>query len=74
LARKNDENPKVVDRFQLVVNGWEIVNAYSELIDPIDQMERFIEQAKAKAAGDEEAHDVDKDYVKAMEYGMPPIA
>ena len=74
LARKNDENPKVVDRFQLVVNGWEIVNAYSELIDPVDQMERFIEQAKAKAAWDEEAHDVDKDYVKAMEYGMPPIA
>ena len=74
LARKNDENPKVVDRFQLVVNGWEIVNAYSELIDPVDQMERFIEQAKAKAAWDEEAHEVDKDYVKAMEYGMPPIA
>jgi len=74
LARKNDQNPKIVDRFQLVVNGWEIVNAYSELIDPVDQMERFIEQAKAKAAWDEEAHDVDKDYVKAMEYGMPPIA
>jgi lysyl-tRNA synthetase len=74
LARKNDKNPKVVDRFQLVVNWWEIVNAYSELIDPVDQMERFIEQAKAKAAWDEEAHEVDKDYVKAMEYWMPPIA
>ena len=74
LARKNDKDPKIVDRFQLVVNWWEIVNAYSELIDPVDQMERFIEQAKAKAAWDEEAHDIDKDYVKAMEYGLPPIA
>ncbi|MBI5151943.1 lysine--tRNA ligase, partial [Candidatus Peregrinibacteria bacterium] len=56
LARKNDKNPALTDRFQLVVNGWEIVNAYSELIDPKDQEERFCEQAAAKARGDEEAH------------------
>ena len=74
LARKNDENPKVTDRFQLVVNGWEIINAYSELIDPIDQKERFDEQAKAKSAGDEEAMTKDTEYVEAMEYGMPPIS
>jgi len=63
-----------VDRFQLVVNGWEIVNAYSELIDPIDQAERFSRQAAARAAGDEEAMEIDDDYVLCMEYGMPPIS
>jgi lysyl-tRNA synthetase class 2 len=74
LARKNDANPMVVDRFQLVVNGWEIVNAYSELIDPIDQAQRFDEQAKARAAGDDQAMMVDNDFVLCMEYGMPPIS
>lgn len=74
LARKNDQNPNIVDRFQLVVNGVEIINAYSELVDPIDQTERFIEQAKLNAAGDEEAMVYDEDYVTAMEYGMPPIS
>ncbi len=74
LARKNDENPLITDRFQLIINGWEIVNAYSELIDPIDQMERFEEQAKAKEKGDEEAMDKDDDYIEAMEHGMPPIS
>lgn len=72
LARRNDENPKIVDRFQLVVNGWEIVNAYSELVDPIDQSKRFEDQAKAKEAGDEEAHGKDDEFVLAMEHGMPP--
>lgn len=72
LARRNDENPTIVDRFQLVVNGWEIVNAYSELVDPIDQAQRFEQQSEAKDAGDEEAHGKDDDFVKAMEYGMPP--
>jgi lysyl-tRNA synthetase class 2 len=74
LARKNDDNPLVVDRFQLVVNGWEVVNAYSELVDPIDQAERFKEQAAARAQGDTEAMEVDNDFVQCMEFGMPPIS
>jgi len=74
LARRNDKNPSVVDRFQLVVNGWELVNAYSELIDPLDQQARFDEQAKARAGGDEEAMLKDDEYVTAMEYGLPPVS
>ena len=74
LARKNDKNPDVVDRFQLVVNGWEIVNAYSELVDPLDQAQRFEEQARARAQGDTEAMEVDNDFLLCMEYGMPPIS
>lgn len=74
LARKNDTNPLIVDRFQLVINGWEILNAYSELIDPIDQSARFDQQAEAKLGGDEEAMTKDDDYVEAMEYGMPPVS
>lgn len=74
LARKNDENPLVVDRFQLVVNGWEVVNAYSELVDPIDQAERFAQQSVARAQGDTETMDVDHDFIQCMEYGMPPIS
>ncbi|NCD07715.1 MAG: lysine--tRNA ligase, partial [Spirochaetia bacterium] len=74
LARKNDDNPNVADRFQLVVNGWEIVNAYSELTDPIDQAYRFDKQMEAKGMGDEEAMNKDEDYIKAMEYGMPPVS
>jgi lysyl-tRNA synthetase, class II len=74
LARKNDENPLTVDRFQLVVNGWEIVNAYSELVDPLDQTERFEQQAQARALGDKETMDVDFEFLQCMEYGMPPIS
>ena len=74
LARTNDKNPEMVDQFQLVVNGWEIVKAYSELVDPIDQAERFKEQAKASADGDEEAMQGDDDYIIAMEHGLPPIS
>lgn len=74
LARRNDDDPLVVDRFQLVVNGWEIVNAYSELVDPVDQAERFREQAEARARGDTEAMQVDDDFVRCMEYGMPPMS
>lgn len=74
LARKNDENLEITDRFQLVVNGWEIVNSYSELIDPIDQAERFNEQIKAREDGDDEAMMKDDEYIEAMEYGMPPIS
>lgn len=74
LARKNDENPLVVDRFQLVVNGWEVVNAYSELVDPVDQGGRFRQQAEARAHGDMETMDIDNDFLECMEYGMPPIS
>lgn len=74
LARRNDKNSNTVDRFQLVVSGWEIINAYSELVDPIDQKGRFTAQAKAKKAGDAEAHGKDDEFVKALEYGAPPIS
>lgn len=74
LARKNDDNPNIVDRFQLVVNTWEICNAYSELVDPIDQSERFEKQSAAKEAGDEEAHGKDDEFVEALEHGAPPIS
>ena len=74
LARKNDTNPAIVDRFQLVINGWEVVNAYSELIDPIDQMARFASQLKAREKGDMEAMETDEDFVTCMEYGMPPMS
>lgn len=74
LARKNDDDPQVADTFQLLVNTWEIINAYSELVDPVDQRERFEEQMRAKNAGDEDAVEYDEDYVIAMEHGMPPIS
>ncbi len=71
LARASDANPDVVEQFQVLVNGWEIVKAYSELVDPVDQRERFAQQAKAAAAGDEEATAADYEFVEAMEHGMP---
>ena len=74
LARANDENPNLTDRFQLVINGAEIINAYSELVDPQEQERRLEEQARLKAHGDEEAMPMDYDYISAMEYGMPPIS
>ena len=74
LARNNDDNPNITDRFQLVVNGAEIVNGYSELVDPIEQEKRLLEQARLKESGDEEAMEMDYDYISAMEYGMPPIS
>ncbi len=74
LARKNDKNPKITDRFQLIVKGWEIVNAYSELIDPIDQRQRLEEQAKLRSQGDSEAMVMDEDFLTAMEHGMPPMS
>lgn len=74
LARANDDNPEVVDRFQLIINGAEIINAYSELVNPIEQKSRLMEQARLKAGGDEEAMFMDNDYITAMEYGMPPIS
>lgn len=74
LARVSDENEKMVDQFQLVVNGWEIVKAYSELVDPVDQKERFKGQLKAKKAGEHEVMEGDDEYITAMEHGMPPIS
>ena len=74
LARSNDENPALTDRFQLIVNGQEIINGYSELVDSQEQERRLIEQNKLKDNGDEEAMSIDHEYIKAMEYGMPPIS
>src|SRR5262245_8965064 len=74
LARRNDADPRLTDRFQLVVNGWELVNAYSELVDPLDQRSRFEQQMAARAAGDEEAMEIDEDYLATMETGMPPMS
>ncbi|MBQ8379395.1 MAG: lysine--tRNA ligase [Clostridia bacterium] len=74
LARSNDEDPSITDRFQLIVNGQEIINGYSELVDSEEQERRLIEQNKLKDNGDEEAMSIDHEYIKAMEYGMPPIS
>lgn len=74
LSRKNDENPDVVDRFELFIVGRELANAFSELNNPLDQKERFLRQLEEKAAGDEEAHAMDEDYIRALEYGLPPTA
>ena len=74
LARANDANPAVTDRFELFITGRELANGFSELNDPEDQAARFAAQAKAKEAGDEEAMYYDADYVRALEYGLPPTA
>ena len=74
LARRNDKDPRIVDVFQIVAGGQELVNAYSELVDPIIQRKTLEEQLKEKAAGDEETMDVDEDFLLAMEHGMPPIS
>jgi len=72
LAKRNDENPKVTERFQPIIAGSELGNGYSELNDPVDQAERFAEQMKLREAGDEEAQMYDYEFVEALEYGMPP--
>ena len=72
LARRNDLEPLLTDRFELIIVGRELANAFSELVDPDDQRERFQGQADARAAGDGEAMWVDEDYLRAQEYGMPP--
>jgi lysyl-tRNA synthetase class 2 len=74
LARKNDDDPEVVDRFELYIYGREIANAFSELNDPIDQKKRFTDQVEMKKKGEDEYHEMDSDYVSALEYGMPPTA
>jgi lysyl-tRNA synthetase, class II len=74
LSKRNAENPAMVDRFELFVAGMEIANAFSELNDPLDQRDRFEQQLKQREGGDEEAHRMDEDYVRALSYGMPPTA
>jgi lysyl-tRNA synthetase class 2 len=74
LSRRNDRDPRFVDRFELFVAGKELSNGFSELNDPIDQRGRFETQLTAKAAGNEEAMDYDEDFCRALEYGMPPTA
>jgi lysyl-tRNA synthetase class 2 len=74
LARANEANPAVTDRFELFITGREFANGFSELNDPEDQAERFLSQARAKEAGDAEAMHYDADYIRALEYGLPPTA
>lgn len=74
LTKKHRENPELTERFELFVNGKEVANAYSELNDPIDQLERFQEQLKLQERGDDEAMYIDYDFVRALEYGMPPTS
>lgn len=74
LTKKHRDNPELTERFELMVNGKEICNAYSELNDPIDQLERFEDQLKLSEKGDDEAMFIDHDFVRALEYGMPPTS
>jgi len=74
LARRSDENPDIAERFELFIAGREIANGFNELNDPIDQYNRFSSQIEAKDAGDDEAHEMDEDYVRALGYGLPPTA
>ena len=74
LSRKNEKDPFIVDRFEIFIYGREMGNAFSELNDPVDQKQRFMAQVDAKNAGDQEACDMDEDYVRALEYGLPPTA
>ncbi|MFZ0612298.1 MAG: lysine--tRNA ligase [Desulfobacterales bacterium] len=74
LSRRSERNPGLTDRFELFIAGREIANGFSELNDPADQRERFVQQVANREAGDQEAHFMDEDYIEALEYGMPPTA
>ena len=72
LTKKNPDDPRFTDRFELFIGKKEFANAYTELNDPIDQRERFVEQLKERDLGNDEANDMDIDFLEALEYGMPP--
>jgi lysyl-tRNA synthetase class 2 len=74
LTKKHRDNPELTERFELIINGKEIANCYSELNDPIDQRERFQHQLSLSEKGDDEAMFIDQDFLRALEYGMPPTA
>ena len=74
LSRRNDENPDIADRFELFITGREMAHGFTELNDPDDQRARFMEQVSLREAGDDEAQFMDEDYVRALEYGLPPTA
>jgi lysyl-tRNA synthetase class 2 len=74
LCKKHRSNPELTERFELIVNGQELCNAYSELNDPIDQLERFQDQLQLSEKGDDEAMFIDMDFVRSLEYGMPPTS
>jgi lysyl-tRNA synthetase class 2 len=74
LSRKNDQDPHITDRFELFIAGKEIANAFTELNDPDDQRERFMQQVALRESGDEEAQFMDEDFLTALEYGLPPTA
>jgi lysyl-tRNA synthetase class 2 len=74
LSKQKPEDPDTVERFELYIGGFEVVNAFSELNDPVEQKRRFEEQLRKRAGGDEEAHAMDEDYIRALEFGMPPAA
>ena len=74
LSRRSETDPALTDRFELFIAGREIANGFSELNDPDDQRQRFLQQVEDRKAGDDEAHYMDQDYIDALEYGMPPTA
>jgi lysyl-tRNA synthetase class 2 len=74
LSKQKPDDPDTVERFELYIGGFEVANAFSELNDPVEQRRRFEEQLRSRAGGDEEAHAMDEDYIRALEYGMPPAA
>jgi lysyl-tRNA synthetase class 2 len=74
LSKQKPDDPETVERFELYIGGFEVANAFSELNDPAEQRRRFEEQLRSRAGGDEEAHAMDEDYIRALEYGMPPAA